>query len=72
MHIKRAAYQVLREQDCRMNELESFCRRTYANDYHEYERQRRTFMQESRDDVWRIDGDGAADTGLLLTDVLRR
>ena len=54
MHVKRATYQMLRQEDCRLNRLESFCRRNFANEYHDYERLRRTFMRESSEEAWRV------------------
>ena len=54
MHVKRATYQMLRQEDCRLNQLESFCRRNFANEYHEYERLRRAFIRESSEEAWRV------------------
>ena len=54
MHVKRATYQVLRQEDCRLNRLESFCLRNFSNEYHEYERLRRTFMRETSEATWRV------------------
>ena len=54
MHVKRATYQMLRQEDCRLNQLESFCRRNFSNEYHEYERLRRAFIRESSEEAWRV------------------
>ena len=43
---KRMAYETLRREDCRLNQLEDFCQRTFANDYAEYERLRRDFERD--------------------------
>ncbi len=51
--MKRAAYQALRVEDCKLNNLEDFCLRTYAHEYHEYERQRQEFLRSQQQDVWR-------------------
>ena len=42
---KRVAYEALRREDCRRNQLDEFCERTFANEYAEYERLRRHFVQ---------------------------
>ena len=48
--LKRLAYEALRREDCRRNEIESgFCERGFANEYLEYERLRRDFLRERRD-----------------------
>jgi len=51
--MKRAAYQALRTEDCRLNELEDFCRRTYALEFSEYERLRQDYLRSQQQDVWR-------------------
>ena len=47
--LKRMAYETLRREDCRLNQLEDFCQRTFANDYAEYERLRRDFERDRRE-----------------------
>lgn len=49
LDLKRLTYETLRREDCRVNQLEEFCQRTFANDYAEYERLRREFMRETRE-----------------------
>lgn len=46
MHVKRAAYQMLRQGDCRLNQLDEFCNRNFTADYHAYERLRQDFLRE--------------------------
>ncbi len=52
-HVKRLAYQALRAEDCRINNLEDFCQRTYALEFSEYERLRREYLRDQQNDVWR-------------------
>ena len=42
--LKRMTYETLRREDCRLNQLDEFCQRNFANEYVEYERLRRHFM----------------------------
>lgn len=53
--VKRFTYETLRQEDCRRNDLEVFCSRGFANEYHEYERTRREFMRREaeNDKQWR-------------------
>lgn len=53
MPFKRAAYQALRQNDCHANELDGYCDRTYAIEFHEYDRLRRDFIRESVEPAWR-------------------
>ena len=51
MHVKRATYQMLRQGDCQLNafdEFEEICDRSFAADYHAYERLRNDFLHENR------------------------
>lgn len=43
--IAQITYELLRAEDCRRNQLEDFCSRTYAADYHDYVRMRRDFIR---------------------------
>ena len=45
--LKRMAYETLRREDCRLNQLESFCQRTFALEYAEYERLRRHYIRDA-------------------------
>ncbi len=53
--LKRFTYETLRQEDCRRNDLEVFCSRGFANEYHDYERTRREFMRKEAetDEQWR-------------------
>jgi len=41
---KRMVYDALRQQDCIINQLDSFCNRTFALDFYDYTQIRRDFM----------------------------
>lgn len=45
---REVAYSVLRHEDCRRNEIDTFCTRSYATDYQEYERIRSEFLKDSK------------------------
>ena len=45
--LKRMTYEALRREDCRLNQLDQFCQRTFANEYAEYERLRRQFIRDA-------------------------
>ena len=45
--LKRMTYETLRREDCRLNHLDQFCQRTFANEYAEYERLRRHFIRDT-------------------------
>ena len=47
LDVKRMAYETLRREDCRLNQLDSFCQRNFANEYAEYERLRRHFIRDA-------------------------
>lgn len=57
VNVKQIAYEVLAQEDCRRNQLESFCARGFAQEYHEYEQTRREFMRSEADSPWRADAD---------------
>ncbi len=42
---KRLAYDFLRQEDCRRNDLDEFCSRTFVFEYDEYELLRREFLR---------------------------
>lgn len=44
LEYRRFAYETLRQVDCKVNELDDFCNRTFANDFHEYERMREDYL----------------------------
>ena len=56
--VTRIAYEALRKEDCRINELEDFCTRTFAHEYKEYTRQRKDFIRgekaEENDEAWQV------------------
>lgn len=56
--VTRIAYEALRKEDCRINELEDFCTRTFAHEYKEYTRQRKDFIRgeeaEEKDEAWQV------------------
>lgn len=55
--VKQVAYEVLRQEDCRINQLEDFCTRTFAREYLEYERMRRDFIRSQQQHTWRVSHD---------------
>ena len=42
--VAQITYEALRAEDCRRNQLDDFCSRTYAFEYHEYRRLRQDFL----------------------------
>ena len=44
--VAQMAYGALRAEDCRRNQLDNFCSRTYAVDYREYVQLRNNFLRE--------------------------
>lgn len=55
--LRQMAYETLRREDCRLNELEDFCQRNFANDYVEYERLRLGFERDRREGTDPVDPD---------------
>ena len=53
INVNRLAYEVLRQEDCRINQLEDFCTRNFAKEYREYELLRRDFMRSQEQTKWR-------------------
>lgn len=53
INVNQLAYEVLRQEDCRINQLEEFCTRNFAKEYHEYELLRRDFMRSQQQADWR-------------------
>ena len=49
------AYETLRREDCRLNQLDAFCQRTFANEYAEYEQLRRKFIRDAAESAERAD-----------------
>jgi hypothetical protein len=59
INIRQIAYELLRQEDCKLNQLEDFCTRTFASEYFEYERMRQEYIRSRTDLIWRIDQDEA-------------
>ncbi len=57
INVKQIAYEVLRQEDCRINQLDDFCTRTFAREYLEYERMRRDFIRSQQQRTWRVNHD---------------
>lgn len=53
VNVNQIAYEVLRQEDCRRNQLEDFCSRNFASEYHEYERIRQDFIRSASQPQWR-------------------
>ena len=43
--VAQITYEFLRADDCRRNNLEDFCGRTYASEYHDYVRMRQDYIK---------------------------
>jgi len=48
---KQAAYKALANEDCRRNQLETYCADTYSSDYYEYERMRNEFLRDTEKQI---------------------
>jgi len=57
VNMTQLAYEMLRQEDCKMNRLEDFCTRTFASEYLEYERQRQDFLRTQSQRTWRVQQD---------------
>lgn len=60
INMNQLAYEVLSQEDCRINQLDDFCTRNFAKEYHEYERLRRDFMRSQEQPSWRTSPDMAS------------
>jgi len=54
INVKQMAYETLRQEDCRINELEDFCSRNFASEYREYERLRQDYLRSQDQSDWRM------------------
>ncbi len=59
--VTRIAYETLRKEDCRINELEDFCTRTFAREYKEYTRLREDFIRGEEQQAWQVSLEDHAD-----------
>lgn len=57
INVNQIAYEALRQEDCRINQLEDFCSRNFAHEFREYELMRRDFMRSQQQEVWRVSQD---------------
>jgi hypothetical protein len=57
INVKQLAYEVLRQEDCRINQLDDFCTRNFAKEYREYELLRRNFMRSQKQTAWQVSPD---------------
>ncbi len=57
INITQLAYEILRQEDCKMNQLEDFCTRTFASEYLEYERVRQEYLRSQTQRAWRVNRD---------------
>lgn len=48
VNVAQITYELLRADDCRRNQLEDFCARTYASDYYDYVKLRRDFLRHQQ------------------------
>ena len=54
INVTQIAYEILRQEDCKMNQLEDFCTRTFASEYLQYERMRQEFLRSQTLRTWRV------------------
>jgi len=54
INVKKITYQALRKHDCRVNEPNAFCARSYAVDYHEYERIRQKLLSNNQTSQYQV------------------
>jgi len=57
VNLRQLAYEVLSQEDCRRNQLEDFCSRTFAREYLEYEQLRQEFIRAQTQRQWRVNRD---------------
>lgn len=57
INVNQIAYEALRQEDCRINQLDDFCSRNFAHEFREYELMRRDFMRSQQQEVWRVSHD---------------
>ena len=57
INVNQLAYKVLSQEDCRINQLENFCNRNFAKEYHEYQLLRRDFMRSQEQADWQANQD---------------
>jgi len=54
VNVKKMTYQALRQHDCRVNESDAFCARSYSVEFHEYERMRQEFLTDKQTGPYRV------------------
>ena len=52
--VKRMTYKALRQHDCRINEPNAFCERSFSQEYIEYERLRQEFLHDKQTTNYRV------------------
>ncbi|NND92430.1 MAG: hypothetical protein HKN42_16340 [Granulosicoccus sp.] len=57
VNVRQMAYEVLMQEDCRRNQLDDFCTRTFAREFLEYDRVRREFLRSQTQRAWRVNRD---------------
>ncbi len=57
VNLTQIAYEMLRQEDCKMNRLDDFCTRTFAREYLEYERLRQDYLRSQSQKAWRAEQD---------------
>jgi len=57
INVQQITYEVLRQEDCRRNKLESFCARNFSKEYLEYARLRKDFIRSQEQQTWRVNRD---------------
>jgi len=54
VNVKRMTYQALRQHECRINEPNTICQRSYSFEYREYERMRQQFLTDKQNGQYRV------------------
>ncbi len=57
VNLTQIAYEMLRQEDCKLNRLDDFCTRTFAREYLEYERLRQDYLRSQSQRAWRAEQD---------------
>ncbi len=55
VNLTQIAYEMLRQEDCKLNRLDDFCTRTFAREYLEYERLRQDYLRSQSQREWRVE-----------------
>ena len=71
-HYQRMIYDALRQQDCIVNQLDSFCARTFALDFYDYTALRNDYMRSLNDQPFTQVTDNGEDQPDIMAVVLKQ